>query len=462
VVSRLTRHPSFRRRFGGGVEFLLLSACFLVTDAFVWGYPAWTHQGVVADAMLHALLLQVCMYYAGLYEDSALRGGLEGALRLAQTLAFGTLIFTLAYFFFTDLNRGRKILGVYLPLSFVLLVLWRSVYAWTLGREALSDSVLIVGTGHSAQQVAREMLQSAPLGFRVVGFLGEHRAEVGRQLVQPSVIGTMEDLLPLVAQLRVDLIVMALDDRRGKMPVGDLLQCRVAGVRVEDATSFFERLTGKILVRNLRPSFLVFSQGFNKPRLLLSSKRAAEFLLALVAMVLAAPVLAVVALLVKLDSRGPVFYGQERVGEKGRSFTLLKFRTMRADAEAATGPVWATGSDDRRTTRVGRYLRTLRLDELPQLLNVLTGDMSFVGPRPERPHFVQKLSKIIPYYDERHSVKPGITGWAQVKYGYGSNIEDTEEKLQYDLYYIKNMSLRFDVGIMIDTLKVMVTGRGAR
>jgi sugar transferase (PEP-CTERM system associated) len=285
---------------------------------------------------------------------------------------------------------------------------------------------------------------------------------VGRSLVNPSVIGTLPDLLPLVQSHRVSLIIVALDDRRGKMPVSELLQCRLAGIRVEEGTSFYERLTGKIQVRNLRPSWLVFSQGFNKPRLLLTGKRAGELVTAALALLLVAPFLILIALLIKLDSRGPVFYRQERVGEKGRSFSLLKFRTMHTNAEAATGPVWATGTEDRRLTRVGRLLRRARLDELPQLLNVLAGEMSYCGPRPERPHFVEQLRHIIPYYGERHSVKPGITGWAQIKFGYGSNIEDAEEKLQYDLYYVKHMSLRLDLGIIVDTLKVMVTGRGAR
>jgi sugar transferase (PEP-CTERM system associated) len=322
--------------------------------------------------------------------------------------------------------------------------------------------VLILGTGASAQQLAIELLRRAPLGFRVVGFLGEHRAEVGRRLVNPSVIGTIEDLPTIVQRENLNLIVVALEDRRGKMPVAGLLRCRLAGVRVEEAAGFFERLTGKILVKNLRPSWLVFSQGFNKPRLLRNTKTAGEFVIAFAMLVLLAPFLGLIALLVKLDSPGPVFYRQERAGEKGRAFWLYKFRTMRIGAETATGPVWSAADGDPRVTRVGRHLRRMRLDELPQLLNVLRGEMSFVGPRPERPHFVDMLRRIVPYYDERHSVKPGITGWAQIKFRYGSTIEDAEEKLQFDLYYIKHMSFVFDAGILLDTLKVALLGRGAR
>jgi sugar transferase (PEP-CTERM system associated) len=417
---------------------------------------------ILLNAVLHATVMQICLYYGDLYEESAFRPRRETLIKIAQTMAVAWLFLTLTYFAVPRLRVGRGIVTIYAALAYVGIVGYRRAYFWAAGNEALADNVLIVGTGSSARQLAREVLRRAPLGFRLVGFLGEHAEEVGRGIVNPSVIGTLADLVPIVEAQRISLVIVALDDRRGKMPVSELLQCRLAGVRVEEGSSFYERLTGKILVRNLRPSWLVFSQGFNKPRLFLTGKRVGELLVAVVALLLAAPVMILVALLVKLDSRGPIFYRQERVGEKGRSFLLLKFRTMRADAEAATGPVWATGSDDSRLTRVGGLLRRARLDELPQLINVLAGEMSFCGPRPERPHFVEQLRKIIPYYGERHSVKPGITGWAQIKFGYGSNIEDAEEKLQYDLYYIKNMSLRLDISIMLDTLKVMVTGRGAR
>jgi len=295
-----------------------------------------------------------------------------------------------------------------------------------------------------------------------VGFVGEQRAEVGKHIVNPAVIGVGEELQGLVQRHRVNLILVALDDRRGKMPVAELLTCRLAGVRVEEAPAFYERLTGRIMVKNLRPSWLVFSQGFNKPRLLRNSKRVGELVVAALLIALLSPLLALIALLIKLDDPGPVLYGQTRVGEKGRVFTLYKFRSMKADAEAVSGPVWASRDGDPRITRVGRWLRKARLDELPQLVNVVRGEMSFVGPRPERPHFIEHLNRVIPYYNERHSVKPGITGWAQIKFGYGSTIEEAEDKLEFDLYYIKHMSLIFDLGILLDTLKVVVVGKGAR
>jgi sugar transferase (PEP-CTERM system associated) len=448
------------------VEFVLLILAFVAAVGIRFyqhpsGRPFDLHL-LWLKAAVSALILQVCMYYTDLYEDSAMRRRVEVLLRFGQAFLFGTLILVLVYYAVPPLQVGRGILLIFLPLSLAAVALWRAFFAWLVGREALSDSVLILGTGQAAQHVVVEILRREPWGFRVVGFIGQHPTEVGKRLVNPTVIGTVKDIQALVSEHHITLIVVALEDRRGTMPVQELLRARLEGVRVEEATNFLERLTGKIVLKNLRPSWLVFSRGFNKPRLFRSTKRAVELVVAAVMMGLAAPLMLIVALVVRLDSAGPVLYRQERVGEKGRVFPLYKFRTMRQDAEAGTGPVWASKDGDPRITRVGRFLRKTRLDELPQLLNVLRGEMAFVGPRPERPHFVENLRKVIPYYDERHGVKPGITGWAQIKFGYGSTIEDAEEKLQYDLYYVKHMSLIFDLGIVVDTLKVIVVGKGAR
>jgi sugar transferase (PEP-CTERM system associated) len=274
------------------------------------------------------------------------------------------------------------------------------------------------------------------------------------------VLGTSADLARVIADHRVDRIVVSLSDRRGRLPIQELLQAKLAGVRVEDAATTYERITGKILLDDLKPSWLIFSEGFCASRGTRIAKRSIDLLLSLVSCVVAAPVMLLTAIAVRLDSPGPILYCQERVGENGRTFTLYKFRSMGIDAEQGT-PVWAKDRDDR-VTRVGRILRFTRLDELPQLWNVLMGDMSFVGPRPERPFFVQQLAAAIPFYMERHAVKPGVTGWAQVKYRYGASIEDAYEKLRYDLYYVKHLSLVFDLTIAIDTVKVILSGKGAK
>jgi sugar transferase (PEP-CTERM system associated) len=274
------------------------------------------------------------------------------------------------------------------------------------------------------------------------------------------VLGATSDLLALVERYRIDRIVVSLSDRRRHMPIQELLKAKLSGVRVEDAATTYERISGKILTEGTTPSWFVFSDGFRAARGTRAIKRAIDIVVAVVGLILAAPLMVLTALAIRLDSRGPVLYRQERVGENGRTFTLWKFRSMRVDAEGDT-PVWARGDDDR-VTRVGRFIRLTRLDELPQLWNVLRGEMSFVGPRPERPYFVEQLTAVIPYYAERHAVKPGVTGWAQVKYRYGSSIEDAMEKLRYDLYYIKHLSILFDFTIVIDTVKVILSGKGAQ
>jgi sugar transferase (PEP-CTERM system associated) len=444
------------------VEPVLLMLVLLATAA-LRGAGDVSRAALAARGAVVIVVLLLSFYYGDLYGVEALRSRTQLLVRVGQAFAFAILALSLVYYLLPVVKIERGILLTYLPLALLTVVAWHTLHGWVGGRGVLTDTVLILGTGHAAQQIAVEMLARAPLGYQVVGFLGEHAAEVGRRLVNPSVIGTLADLRQVVESHHVARIVVALEDRRARLPVDELLRCRLSGVKVEDAPSCYEHLTGKILLSDLRPSWLVFSPGFSRSHpLMRASKRASEFVLALAALVVALPLLALLALLIRLDSPGPVLYRQKRVGERGRVFELYKLRTMRQDAEAATGPVWASPTRDDRVTRLGRLMRTLRLDELPQLINVVRGEMSFVGPRPERPHFVEQLRKVIPYYDERHSARPGITGWAQVKFGYGSTIEDSERKLQFDLYYIKNMSPLLDLAIVVDTFKVMVLGRGAR
>jgi sugar transferase (PEP-CTERM system associated) len=441
---------------------MIIDATIIVAAFHVAMNVSYAPELVFSKMVLVTAVLGVCFYYAGLYEDRTTRRRLDRFLRFGQTYIAALVILAVVYYVFPTLRVGRSIQAIMFPVSLAGILLWRELYAWLFQQTALRDKVLILGTGATARYIAREAISQAPLGYEIEGFLGEHPGEVGRVLVNPSVIGTLDDLMGYVNKHAVTLIVVALEDRRRTMPVRELLQCRLSGIRVQEAPSFYETLTGRILISNLRPSWIVFSQGFHKPPYLLISKRVVEALIALVLLVLLAPLFGVLALLIKLESRGTVFYRQERVGEGGNTFSLCKLRTMRSDAESKTGPVWATAEADSRITKVGYWLRKLRLDELPQLWNVVRGEMSFVGPRPERPYFVDQLKKVIPYYDERHGVKPGITGWAQVKYRYGSTIEDTEAKLEHDLYYIKHMSPLLDLAIVIDTVKVMFLGKGAR
>jgi sugar transferase (PEP-CTERM system associated) len=344
-----------------------------------------------------------------------------------------------------------------LGLLVVALPLWRVAFAGLTNDPHLEERVLIVGTGSLALTVAKQMRAQHDFAYRLVGFI-EDPTGAGSSTAGP-VLGAAADLPRIVEAYDIGRIVVGLTDRRGQLPIDELLHAKMAGVRVEDAATTYERMTGKILVDDLKPSWLIFSEGFQASRATRLAKRLFDVTGALIGIVLAGPIMLLTALAIRLESPGAALYCQERVGENGRVFTLCKFRSMRIDAEQGT-PVWAKDHDDR-VTRVGRFIRLTRLDELPQFWNVLRGEMSFVGPRPERPFFVQQLAEEIPFYMMRHAVKPGVTGWAQVRYRYGASVEDSLEKLRYDLYYMKHLSLVFDLTILVDTVKVIVCRKGA-
>jgi len=293
----------------------------------------------------------------------------------------------------------------------------------------------------------------------VVGFVDNDPELVGKSLINPKVIGLTSDLRAIVKKENIDRIVVAIGDRRGHFPTQELLRLSLSGdVSIEESASFYERLTGRVLLDMIRPSWLIFSSRGQRARINEFARIIMHRSVALIGALLSLPIAIITAVLIKIDSRGPVFYKQERVGKNGRPFTLIKFRSMRVDAEK-DGPVWAK-TEDERTTRVGRIIRKIRVDEIPQFWSILRGDMNFVGPRPERPHFVAQLAQEIPFYEQRHLIPPGLTGWAQIKYPYGASIEDARQKLQYDLYYIKNQSLTLDATILFETVKTILFGRG--
>jgi sugar transferase (PEP-CTERM system associated) len=331
---------------------------------------------------------------------------------------------------------------------------WRTAYSWIVQQPYFRERVYILGTGDRAQRLLNGLRQRTQLGIEVVGWTGNVEGELTREAVATHVVG-------LVQEKGVHRVIVALPDRRRTLPVEELLALRLAGVKVEEATSWLERISGRIEVEHLYPSWLIFADGFRFSTFHQMARRMVNFSLALIGLLLSLPLIPFIMAVIWLDSPGPVFYHQERVGRGGKSFFCHKFRTMRKDAEADTGATWAA-DDDPRITRVGRLLRASRLDEIPQLWCVFQGDMNFVGPRPERPEFVEWLSKEIPYYGVRHTVRPGITGWAQVQYKYGNTLEDAREKLQYDLFYIKNASIGLDLWIMFQTIKIVMLGRGAR
>ena len=325
----------------------------------------------------------------------------------------------------------------------------------------IQQKILFLGTDELNKKVVREILADDHPKFKVAGFIGNDPALVGKSIVNPKVLGLVEDIDSITKKEKIKKLIVSCQQARGTFPTKDLVKWRFKGVEVMELHTFYEHLKGKILLEGLRPSWLIFAQGFKKTKLIKLVKRAFDVLLSSIGLLISLPISIITVLLIKLESRGPIIFKQERVGEDGRGFNLLKFRSMEADAEKHTGPVWAQENDPR-TTRVGKIIRKLRIDEIPQMINVLKGDMSFVGPRPERPYFVNMLSEKILYYDQRHSVKPGITGWAAVNYRYGASIEDSIEKLQYDLYYIKNVSLFLDMLIILKTISIIFGRKYAR
>jgi sugar transferase (PEP-CTERM system associated) len=341
---------------------------------------------------------------------------------------------------------------------YLLLILWRAAYIFILQKQLFVQSIAIVGTGKLAADIAREIEDRLDAPYLIKAFVG-----AGTPLYNPKNVPVYENIKEIDQQLlddNINRLVLALDDRRGATPIQELMAYKLQGVTIEGGVSFYEKLTAKILVERMDPSWIVFSDGFSAGRVQLIGKRCVDILLSLILAVLSAPVMAGAAIIIKMESPGPMFYMQERVGKARRLFRVIKFRSMVDDAEK-DGAVWASANDSR-VTRFGSFMRKSRIDELPQLFNVLKGEMSLVGPRPERPVFVEKLKEAIPFYDIRHAVRPGVTGWAQVCYPYGASEEDALRKLEYDLYYIKHMSVPLDLLVIFRTVKTVLFAKGGR
>lgn len=415
-------------------------------------------QGFLKTA-LATLFCLAAFYLFDLYDFVVMHDRRELVLRLVQALGLAWVALALAFYAFPLLMLGRGISLIALPLALGLMVGWRVSIHWLLGHPDFGEKILIVGSGTFAIEVAREMLNRPDAGYRIAGFVGSDPELLGKSLINPRVIGLTSELDDVVRREGIDRIVVAMGERRGQLPTNELLQLSLAGtVNIEEGASFYERVTGRVSLDMIRPSWLIFSSRGRQARISGIARNLVHRLVSLVGALLSLPIAVGTAILIKLDSRGPVLYRQERVGKNGGTFMVMKFRSMRVDAEKA-GPVWASADDDR-TTRVGRIIRKLRIDEIPQFWNILRGDMDFVGPRPERPHFVSQLAEEIPYYEQRHLIAPGLTGWAQIKYPYGASIEDARQKLQYDLFYIKNQSLMLDAIILFETIKIILFGRG--
>lgn len=460
------------RRFPTRTAALLLLESHLIVGAVAlstalrlgWS-EAWTVVGSpegLLKAVLIAAVCQLCLYFADLYDLRVVADRRELVVRVLQSLSATSILLALLYFWFPALIVGRGVFLVAALFVITLVVGWRLVFEWMARRVGMPERLLLIGTTPATVELARELhARRVELGVEIVGFVDPDPARVGQPLLNPGIIGTIDDIPSIVRNRRVDRVVVSLADARGRLPMDKLLEMKLGGVSFDHLASIYEHYTGKIAVENLRPSWLIFSAGFRKNAMLIALKRVSDLVIAGIGLLCVAPLVLVAAALIKLTSPGPIFYSQCRVGQHGRRFTIRKLRSMRPDAEKDTGAVWSRGAGDARITTVGRFLRRSRLDEVPQLWNVIVGDMSMVGPRPERPEFVQDLTRQIPYYGQRHVVKPGLTGWAQVCYTYGASVEDALQKLQYDLFYIKNLSIALDLFIIFKTVKTVVLRRGA-
>ena len=454
--------------------FLLLTSAVTATLMAYQGSGGMPYETLVTLPFVLAIVNATVFYYFDLYAPQSYTLEGAGVVKLAKaSFAASAILFVLFHVFTYHPASGASFLekagnchacaALLANALLTPLVIggWRVLFTKWLSAEFSARRVLIIGSGNLAKKIGQDLHKRRVEGFEVVGFIDDDPEKMGAPMVKPGVIGGYGDIIKVVQDHMVDEIIVALNDRRARLPMSALLECKLRGVAVVEGETFEERMTSKIPLDQLKPSWLVFSDGFKSLRSRKILKRMIDLVMSLLCFVVLSPVFMITAILIKLDSKGPIFYSQQRVGESGKEFRIYKFRSMYENAEDKTGPSWAK-KDDKRVTRVGRIIRKLRIDEIPQLLNVIMGDMSFVGPRPEQPYFARQLKEIVPYYEIRSVVKPGITGWAQIKYSYGASVQDAMEKLQYDIYYIKNMSPLFDLLIILRTIKVVLKGTGAR
>lgn len=445
----------------GGVEAcILLLSVYVGTSLRWWGDIRLPEDGVpFYKAFIFTLVVLSAMTVMGLYQRH-LREGLGGMLlRVCGGLCLGFVMLSILFYAFPSLLFGRGEFALILSVALLGVIVARFVFWQTVDRETVVKRILVLGTGKRATAInALLRRKTDQRGFKIVGYV---RFPGERSLVENDVFQHDVTLLELSQQQQVDEIVVAIDDRRKSFPMHEIVDCRMSGVEVVDLLTFFERQTGKIMLDILNPSWLVFSDGFKYGVLRVYVKRIFDVVASLTLLLVSLPAIFVTIIAIYLEDRGPILYRQVRVGQNWKLFQVLKFRSMRVDAEGDGKAQWATKNDSR-VTRVGEIIRKLRIDELPQIINVLKGDMSFVGPRPERPVFVEQLCENIPYYTERHRVKPGITGWAQICYPYGDSEKDSMEKLQFDLYYVKNYSLFLDLVVLFQTAGAVLWGKGGR
>ena len=448
----------------GICEFIIMSlsisaSAYIIFQQDSQQFSSYFDSSLVS-ALIYAFVMSLSMIAIGLYQASLREGMLGFLLRLSAALFLGTVILSLIFYIFPSLFLGRGVLLLAEVITFIGIALIRNIIYFS-GSTIFKKRILVLGAGKRAASITELRRKSDQVGFTIVGYI--HVRGEKNVVDDEKVIHLNSSLLDYCIDNNIDEIVLAINDRRKTLPISELLDCKMSGVDMVDVLQFFERETSKIKLDHLHPSYLLFSDGFQQGIARQNIKRLFDIVISGLFLLVTWPIMALTALLIMLESgfKQPVLYRQVRVGEDGKPFQVLKFRSMRTDAEKDGKAQWAVENDSR-ITKVGRFIRKVRIDELPQIFNVFKGDMSFVGPRPERPEFVGELSDKIPYFSERHRIKPGITGWAQLSYPYGSSEKDSLEKLQYDLYYVKNHSLFLDFLILLQTVEVILFGKGAR
>jgi sugar transferase (PEP-CTERM system associated) len=448
------------------VAVLECIALFVAADlAWRWrlaqaGLEITSTPSRLGELLTYTGIVYLVMLSVGLYQVECYRSWQQSTVRLLAAQGISLVLLALVFYLFPNVETWRSVFLPAVLIATPLIVLLRVVFGRIIAWDRFRRRIVVIGAGKRALRLQELQASKPQAGFAIAEFIRMSPAELDVPDAKP--LEKVENLGDLMERLKAEELVLAVDERRGGLPISHLLEAKMRGSMVSDLAGFLERETGRVDLATLNPSFLIFSDGFLAGRFWSGIvKRTFDVLISLLLLLFSAPLLLLTALLVKLTSAGPVLYQQERVGQYGKTFKVLKFRSMRTDAEKDGKPQWAQKGDSR-VTAVGRVIRATRIDELPQIVNILRGDMSFVGPRPERPFFVDELSREVPYFQERHMVKPGLTGWAQINYPYGASTEDARHKLEYDLYYVKNYTLFLDLLIVVQTVRVILWQDGVR
>lgn len=443
---------------------LILFALTVATIVHFAGFgEAQAYMSKNQNWLRFALVVAVCQlvqWYSDMYDSQGMGSQRAQSTRAMRSIGVTMLVLALLYCILPTLRLEGNIPITAALLSLPLILVWRFSYAEARAFRRPLESLLILGTGEPGVRLTQEILRRPELRYKVMGFLEADAENIGKPLAEPGIIGGISQLEEIAVRKGVDRVIVSMAESRGVMPVHDLMVLKVQGLPIEDAHTVYERITGRIMLEQLRPTWLILSEGFSKSRSLIASKRTIDIVASVALIILTAPLLLLTALAIVIDSGWPVFFQQERIGLGGRIFQILKFRSMRQSSEKSA-PSW-TADGDPRITRVGNFIRKYRLDELPQLFNVLRGEMSLIGPRPEVPYFCELLEREIPLFNQRHCVRPGISGWAQVKFKYGASLEEAKVKFEFDLFYIKHLSILLDLTIIFETMKVVLMGKGAK